>query len=126
MRGWIAAVLLIFSALLWAAREPGDNAADTRGWTLHCFMFTAPIAVIYSFRALKLAPDRLLARAAFFGSFLIAAALLFMLCGLIYALFVTMSSPTSAPKRPVSKPRVGQPTLQMNQTPANTFAGHKV
>jgi hypothetical protein len=92
----MAALVLILSALFWAVSEPGESAADTRTWTLPCFMFTAPIAVIYSFRARKLAPDRLLARAAFFGSFVIGAALLFMLCGLVYALFVTMSSPNQA------------------------------
>lgn len=93
LRGWMAALLLILSALFWAVSEPSESAADTRTWTLPCFMFTAPIAVIYSFRARKLAPDRLLTRAVFFGSFVLGAALLFMLCGLVYALFVTMSSP---------------------------------
>jgi hypothetical protein len=96
VRGWVAALLLIVSALFWSVSEPDDNSADTRAWTLPCFMFTAPIALIYSFRARKLAPDRLLARAAFFASFVVGAALLFMLCGLIYALIVTMSLPNKA------------------------------
>jgi hypothetical protein len=93
MRGWIAISLLILSALFWTLGEPNDNSTHERVWLLHCFIFTAPIAVIYSFRAHILAPDRLLARAAFFASFVIALAFLFMLCGIIYGPVLIISSP---------------------------------
>jgi hypothetical protein len=51
------------------------------------FLFIAPIAVVYSFRARRAAPDRTVALAAFVGSFLVAAFLLFMLAGLVYSFF---------------------------------------
>jgi hypothetical protein len=45
------------------------------------------VAIVYSFRARRLAPDRLAAKAAFVGAFIVAAFLLFILAGLIYSFF---------------------------------------
>jgi hypothetical protein len=67
-------------------------------WTLPCFTFFAPVAVIYAFRSRKVAPDRLFATAAFIGSFLIAAALLFMLFGSAYMAFTIAMSPNKSPE----------------------------
>jgi cytochrome bd-type quinol oxidase subunit 2 len=52
------------------------------------FLFVAPVAVTYSFRARKNAPDRLFALAAFAGSFILGAFLAFMLAGIISSLFI--------------------------------------
>jgi len=93
MRGWVAVLLLILSALCWTFSEPNDSAVNERTWLLPCFMFIAPVAIIYSFRARKSAPDRLFARAAFFASFLIAIALLFMLFGMIDGFILVLSHP---------------------------------
>jgi hypothetical protein len=71
--------------------EPSDPSAPERFWTLPCFTFLAPIAVIYCFRSRKDSPDRLLANAAFIGSFLIAAALLFVVCGAAYAAWMIIA-----------------------------------
>jgi hypothetical protein len=86
-RGWVGLLLVLFSGLFRGLTEPSDNSAPERLWTLSCFTFFAPIAVIYAFRSRKVAPDRLLANAAFVGSFLVSAALLFMLFGSIYMAF---------------------------------------
>jgi hypothetical protein len=91
MRGWIALSLLILSGLFWALSEPSDSLARERLWTLPCFMFFAPVAVIYSFRARKSAPDQLLARSAFVGAILIGVALIFMLCGMAYLFYLTIT-----------------------------------
>ena len=96
MRGWIALALLLLSALIWTFSEPRDSSASERTWLLPCFTFIAPLAVIYSFRARKHAPDRMLSRTAFIASFVIAAAFLFMLAGMIYGLALVISSPNTA------------------------------
>jgi hypothetical protein len=51
------------------------------------FLFIAPIAVVYSIRARKAAPDRVAALAAFAGSFVVSGFLLFMVAGILYSLF---------------------------------------
>ena len=94
-RGWIGLLLILLSGLLWGLIEPSDSSAPERLWTLPCFTFFAPVAVIYAFRSRKVAPDRLFAKAAFIGSFLIAAALLFMLFGSAYMAFTINTSPNA-------------------------------
>ena len=89
MRGWIAVSLLLFSALLWTLSEPSDSSAPERVWTLPCFSFVAPIAVIYSFRIRRHAPDRIFATAALVGACIIAIALIFTLCSAAYVLYLT-------------------------------------
>lgn len=87
MRGRVSVALLILSAFLWALSEPSNMNAGERIWTIPFFTFTAPIAIIYCFRARKTTVDRLLARAAFFSSFLLALLLVFMICAISYFLF---------------------------------------
>jgi hypothetical protein len=53
------------------------------------FLFVAPVAVVYSFRARRRAPDRIVALAAFAGSFIVAAFWLFMVVGIVASLFVS-------------------------------------
>jgi hypothetical protein len=53
---------------------------------------------LYAFRSRKHAPDRLFANAAFIGSFVIAAALLFMLCGSAYMAYTIIASPNQLPE----------------------------
>ena len=51
------------------------------------FGFVAPVAVVYSLRSRRHAPDRLTALAAFVGSFIIGGFFLFMLAGLCLLIF---------------------------------------
>jgi hypothetical protein len=90
-RGWVAILLLMFSALLWAFSEPSDTAYE-RAWLLPCFTFTASVAVIYSFRIRRGAPDRKLVTAALVGACIIAIFLIFMLCGAAYTFYLTFST----------------------------------
>lgn len=90
-RGWIGLTLLLLAGFFWAMTEPSDPSAAERLWTMPCFTFLAPIAVIYCFRSRKHSPDRLLANAAFIGSFVIVAALLFMLCGAAYVAYAAIT-----------------------------------
>ncbi len=94
--GWVGLLLVLLSGLFWGLSEPSDSSAPERLWTLPCFTFFAPVAVIYAFRSHKVAPDRLFATAAFIGSFLIAVALLFMLFGSAYMAFTIIASPNHA------------------------------
>src|SRR5215472_17238788 len=89
MRGWAALSLLFLSALIWVFIQK-DDSPDERTRLMLSFTFIATIAVIYSFRARKLAPDQIFSRAAFLGSLLIAAALLFMLFGTIWGAFILL------------------------------------
>ena len=52
------------------------------------FLLISPVAVVYSIRAKRTAPDRTMALAAFVGSFIVGAFLLFMLAGIVYSLFL--------------------------------------
>jgi hypothetical membrane protein len=85
--GWLGVTLLLVSALAWALidRDGGSLTSSLPMFT--AFLFIAPIAVVYSFRVRRAAPDRTVALAAFVGSFLVAAFLLFMLAGLVYSFF---------------------------------------
>src|ERR1035438_2043510 len=86
-RGWLGVTFLVVSALAWALidRDGGSPTSSLPMFT--AFLFVAPIAVVYSFRARRAAPDRTVALAAFVGSFLVAAFLLFMLAGLVFFFF---------------------------------------
>ena len=85
MRGWIGVALVLLSATAWALIEAGSSSSITM---FMLFLFSAPVAVVYSFRARRLAPDRVPALAAFVGSFIIGAFLLFMLSGIVYSFFL--------------------------------------
>jgi drug/metabolite transporter (DMT)-like permease len=87
-RGWIGVVLLIVASLAWAFIDAGDSAQPSRLPMFLAFLLVAPVAVVYSFRARRSAPDRVPALAAFVGSFVVAAFLLFMVGGIVYSLFV--------------------------------------
>jgi hypothetical protein len=93
--GWVGLLLLLLSGLFWALSEPGNSSTPERLWTLPAFTFIAPVAVIYAFRSRKVATDRLFVTAAFIGSFLIAAVLLFMLFAWAYMAFTIFTSPRS-------------------------------
>jgi hypothetical membrane protein len=86
-RGWIGVLLLLAACLACALINVGDSSQPTHLWMVVAFLVIAPIAVVYSFRARRVAPDRVPALAAFAGSFVVGAFLLFMVCGLIYTLF---------------------------------------
>ena len=91
MRGRVSVALLILSAFLWALSEPGNMNTGERIWVMPLFTFTASLAIIYCFRARKTTMDRLLARAAFISSFLLALLLVFMICAIAYSLFFMIS-----------------------------------
>jgi hypothetical membrane protein len=86
-RGWIGVVLLVVASVAWALIDARDSSQPSRTPMLYAFLIFAPVSVVYSFRARRLAPDRLPALAAFVGSFVVAAFLLFMVCGIVYSLF---------------------------------------
>ena len=86
-RGWLGVTLLLVSALAWALIDRDGGLLTSSLPMFTAFLFIAPIAVVYSVRARRAAPDRTVALAAFAGSFLVAAFLLFMLAGLVYSFF---------------------------------------
>jgi len=86
-RGWVAIILQLVAAGAWSLIESTDNSRDPSIIMLMIFMGIAPIAIVYSWRARKTAPDRLTALAALVGSFLLSAFLLLMLGGIIYTIF---------------------------------------
>jgi hypothetical protein len=87
LRGWVGVVLLMLAALFFSLTETGDDSGASGLAMMYCFFFLAPVAVMYSFRARR-APDRLLARSGFIGSFIVGAFLLWMLLGVAYAFFL--------------------------------------
>jgi|GEM_PF-5508234 hypothetical protein len=87
MRGWVGVVLLLIAALAWSLIEGGESSRPSSLPPFLAFLLIAPIAIVYSFRARRVAPDRVAALAAFAGSFIIAAFLLFMMAGILYSLF---------------------------------------
>lgn len=89
MRGWIGVVLLVVASASWALIESGDSSRPSSLPMFFTFLMVAPVAIVYSFRARRAAPDRVVALAAFVGSFVVAAFLLFILAGLVYSLFVS-------------------------------------
>ena len=85
-RGWVGILLLLLAGSAWALIETSDNSRPSNLPMFLSFLFLAPIATVYSFRARRVAPDRMTATAAFAGSFVIGAALLFMVAGMVYSL----------------------------------------
>ena len=85
-RGWVAVVLLLVAAGAWACIDSGEISRPSSLPMFITFLLLAPIAITYSFRARRAAPDRVAATAAFVGAFLVAAFLLFMLAGIVYSL----------------------------------------
>jgi hypothetical protein len=88
-RGWVGVVLLLVASGAWALIESGESSRPSSLPMFIAFLFVAPVAVVYSFRARKAAPDRVVALAAFIGAFIVSAFLLFMIAGIVYSLFVT-------------------------------------
>ena len=86
MRGWVGIVLLLAAGLAWAFIETGESSRPSNLPMFLTFLLLAPVAVVYSFRARRVAPDRRTALAAFVGSFIVAAFLLFMVTGIFYSL----------------------------------------
>ena len=84
-RGWAAVALLVAAAGAWACIETGEASRPSSLPMFLTFLLLAPVAISYSFRARRTAPDRAAATAAFVGSFLVAAFLLFMLAGIVYS-----------------------------------------
>jgi hypothetical membrane protein len=86
MRGWVGVVLLLVASLAWALVEAGESSRPSSFPMFLTFLLVAPVSVVYSFRARRVAPDRVVALAAFAGSLVVAAFLLFMVVGLVYSL----------------------------------------
>jgi hypothetical protein len=88
--GWVAIILLLSAVLAWMRIDAGESSRPSSLPMSMLFWLTAPVAVVYSFRTRRHAPDRLPALAAFVGSFIIGGFFLFMLAGLtlwIYEIF---------------------------------------
>jgi len=90
-RGWVGVVLLLAAAITWTQIDAGESSRPSNLPMSMLFWFTAPIAVVYSFRARKHAPDRITALAAFVGAFIIGGVFLFMLVGLVGCLFFVIA-----------------------------------
>ena len=86
VRGWIGVALLFVASLAWALIDSGEGSQPSSLPMFLTFLLVAPVAVVYSFRARRAAPDRILALAAFAGSFVVAVFLLFMVAGIVYSL----------------------------------------
>ena len=87
-RGWVGVVLLLLAALAWMLIDTGENSQSSSLPMTALFEFIAPIAIVYSFRSRRHAPDRLLALAAFVGSFIVGGFFLFMLAGLVFCFYL--------------------------------------
>ena len=83
-RGWIGVVLLLVASGAWALIESVDSSRPTNLSMFVAFLFVAPIAIVYAFRVRR-GPDRIFALAAFVGSFVLSAFLLFAVAGIIYS-----------------------------------------
>jgi hypothetical protein len=62
-RGWAGIVMLLIAAVSWTLIESGDSSHPSNLTMSLLFLFTAPIAVAYSFRVRKRAPDKIVALA---------------------------------------------------------------
>jgi|ERR1035437_628198 hypothetical protein len=85
--GWLAIILLLSAALAWMRIDAGETSRPSSLLMSMLFWITAPVAVVYSFRARRHAPDRLPALAAFVGSFIIGGFFLFMFAGLVFWIY---------------------------------------
>ncbi len=86
-RGWVGVILLLVAAGAVTLSEPGDSAHPSNLPMFLVFLFVAPVAVVYAFRARKTAPDRRIALAAFAGACFISVFLLWMTVALVFAMF---------------------------------------
>jgi len=87
MRGWVGVVLLLVAAVTWACIDSENTSRPTSLPMYLSFLLLSPVAVVYSFRARRVAPDHVAAVAAFMGSFVVAVFLLFMVVGILASLF---------------------------------------
>jgi hypothetical protein len=87
VRGWVGVLLLLSASISFVLidSEGPPNLAHLA--MLLIFLFIAPIAVVYAFRVRRRAPDRVVATAAFVGSFLVAPLWLFFAASFIASLF---------------------------------------
>jgi cytochrome bd-type quinol oxidase subunit 2 len=83
-RGWVGVALVLAASLCFALSDTGDSTREKSLPLMLMFFVLAPVAVVYSFRARRVAKDRIWANAAFVGSFVVGIMLLFCLAGLIY------------------------------------------
>jgi hypothetical protein len=81
-RGWIGVLLLLLAALAWMLIEADARSLSNLPMSV-LFEFISPVAVVYSFRSRRHAPDKLIALAAFAGSFIIGALFLFISAGIV-------------------------------------------
>jgi hypothetical protein len=77
---------LLVAGLLWAGIETGESSRPSNVPMFVAFLVLAPIAIAYSFCSKRAAPDRVAAKAAFIGSFLVGLCLLLMVAGILYSL----------------------------------------
>jgi len=64
-RGWIALLLLLVASGAWALIEAGESSQPSNLPMFVTFLFIAPVAIAYAFRARKSAPDGAIALAAY-------------------------------------------------------------
>jgi hypothetical membrane protein len=88
MSGRAGVLLLLVASVAFVLIEPKEDSRPSHLSMFVAFLFLAPVAVVYSFRARRRAPDRLLALAAFAGSFVVASLWLFMLVGIVGSISV--------------------------------------
>jgi hypothetical protein len=81
-RGWIGVLLLLLAILAWILIEADAKSLSSLPMSV-LFEFTSPVAVVYTFRSRRHAPDKLAALAAFAGSFIIGALFLFVSAGIV-------------------------------------------
>ena len=89
MRGWLGILLLLIASVALVFIDPKEDSRPAHLSMFATFLLVGPVAVVYSFRARKRAPDRIVALAAFAGSFILAAFWLFMVVGIVGSFFVT-------------------------------------
>ena len=88
-RGWVGVILLLIAASgMLLIQVGGGNRANLPMAVV--FWLCAPVAVVYSIRARKHAPDRAIAKGAFVGALFIGVFFLFWLAGLLYWSFLTL------------------------------------
>ena len=86
MRGWVGVLLLLSAS---ASFVLIDSSGPPHLAMLLIFLFIAPVAGVYALRARRHAPDRVVATAAFVGSFLVAPLWLFMAVSFVVSLFAS-------------------------------------
>ena len=90
MRGWIGILLLLVASVAFILIDLKEDSRLTPHWFMFItFLLVSPIAVVYSFRARRRAPDPLVALGAFSGSFVVAAFWLFLVVGIVGSFFVS-------------------------------------